>query len=129
MADFTITIEDTGERYRCSDQETLLAAMERLGRRGIPVGCRGGGCGVCKIEVVSGEFVARRMSREHVSATDQAARRLLACRVRPASDITLRVLGAMRTRLCVVSGSSDCAGNQGETDQRAEDGRNLEKIC
>ena len=40
-----VTIVETGEVYRCREDETLLAGMERLGKRGIPVGCRGGGCG------------------------------------------------------------------------------------
>jgi ferredoxin len=100
MAHYTVTIEETGESYRCSDQETLLVGMEKLGRRGIPVGCRGGGCGVCKIEVVSGSFSKRRMSREYVSEADEAAGRVLACRVRPSSDVVLRVLGLMKKNVC-----------------------------
>ncbi len=39
---FAVTIADTGEVFRCGEDETLLAGMERLGKRGIPVGCRGG---------------------------------------------------------------------------------------
>jgi ferredoxin len=52
---FQILIEDTGETYACAEGETLLKAMERLGRKGIPVGCRGGGCGVCKVQVTQGD--------------------------------------------------------------------------
>jgi ferredoxin len=96
MAHYTVTIEETGERYRCSEQETLLVGMEKLGKKGIPVGCRGGGCGVCKIEIVSGSYTKRVMSREYVSEADEAAGRVLACRVRPTSDIVLRVLGLMK---------------------------------
>ena len=36
MAHYTITIEETGESYRCSDQETLLVGMEKLGQAGHP---------------------------------------------------------------------------------------------
>jgi ferredoxin len=97
---YTVTIEETGESYRCSDQETLLNGMEKLGRRGIPVGCRGGGCGVCKVEVVSGSYTKRRMSREYVSEEDEANDRVLACRVRPSSDIVLRVIGLMKKNVC-----------------------------
>lgn len=100
MAHYTITIEETGETYRCSDQETLLVGMEKLGKKGIPVGCRGGGCGVCKIEVVKGSFTKRRMSREYVSEEDEAANKVLACRVRPSSDITLQVIGLMKKNVC-----------------------------
>jgi ferredoxin len=107
MTHYTITIEETGETYRCSDQETLLVGMEKLGRRGIPVGCRGGGCGVCKIEIVSGNYTKRRMSREYVSEEDEAANRVLACRVRPAGDIVLRVLGLMKKNVCRQDGSKN----------------------
>jgi len=100
MATFTVTIEDTGETYRCSERQSLLVGMEALGKKGIPVGCRGGGCGVCKIEVVSGEYQKRVMSREHISAEDEAEGRVLACRVMPASDVKLKVVGKMKKNVC-----------------------------
>ena len=68
-----VTIVETGEVYRCREDETLLAGMERLGKRGIPVGCRGGGCGVCKVQVEAGEYSKRVMSRAYVSAEEEAA--------------------------------------------------------
>ncbi|UCV07066.1 2Fe-2S iron-sulfur cluster-binding protein [Dechloromonas denitrificans] len=100
MIYFNVVIEETGESFRCSPQESLLVGMERLGKKGIPVGCRGGGCGVCKIEITAGTFQTRVMSREYVSHEDEAAGRLLACRVMPASDIRLRVLGKMSKNVC-----------------------------
>jgi ferredoxin len=100
MAYFNVTIEDTGDIYRCSERETLLEGMERLGKRGIPVGCRGGGCGVCKVEIVSGTYRKKVMSREHVSVEDEAAGRILACRAWPESDIVLRVIGLMKKNVC-----------------------------
>jgi ferredoxin len=102
MIYFNVLIEETGETYRCSPQESLLAGMERLGKKGIPVGCRGGGCGVCKVEITSGTYFKRVMSREYVSVEDEAANRVLACRVKPTSDITLRVLGKMAKNVCRV---------------------------
>lgn len=96
----TVVIEETGESYRCAQNESLLAGMERLGKRGIPVGCRGGGCGVCKIEVTAGSFNHKVMSREYVSCDDEAAGRVLACRVFPTSDVRLRVLGKMAKNVC-----------------------------
>lgn len=96
----SVVIEETGESYRCAQNESLLVGMERLGKRGIPVGCRGGGCGVCKIEITEGSFTKRVMSREYVSVEDEAAGRVLACRVYPTSDIRLRVLGKMAKNVC-----------------------------
>jgi len=103
MGYFNVTIEDTGESYRCSERETLLEGMERLGKKGIPVGCRGGGCGVCKVEIVAGVYRKKVMSREHVSVEDEAAGRVLACRVWPQGDIVLRVVGAMKKNVCRVA--------------------------
>jgi ferredoxin len=100
MIYFTVQIEETGESFRCSPTESLLVGMERLGKKGIPVGCRGGGCGVCKVEITSGTYVKRVMSREYVSVEDETADRVLACRVRPSSDITLKVLGKMAKNVC-----------------------------
>ena len=107
MASYTITIEETGQSYRCSDELSLLVGMEALGKKGIPVGCRNGGCGVCKVQIVQGQYVSRVMSRDHVSAEDEAQGRVLSCRVRPASDITLRVLGTMKKNVCRLVGAAD----------------------
>lgn len=101
---FDVLIEDTGERYACADDRSLLDGMEALGRKGIPVGCRNGGCGVCKVAITAGSYTARVMSREHVSEADEAQGRVLACRVRPASDIRLAVIGQMKKSVCRVVG-------------------------
>lgn len=95
-----VTVADSGEVFRCREDETLLAGMERLGRRGIPVGCRGGGCGVCKVKIEAGAFSARVMSRECVSAEEERDGIVLACRVKPLSDIRLAVLGKMKKNVC-----------------------------
>lgn len=102
MSNFNIKITNTGETYRCADYRTVLEGMEALGRKGIPVGCRNGGCGVCKVEVLSGQYQARVMSRDHVSEEDEACGRVLACRIKPLSDIELNVIGKMKKAVCRV---------------------------
>ena len=93
----TVTIVDTGESFRCRTHENLLESMRRLGKRGIPVGCRSGGCSVCKVEILSGSYrLIRPMSREYVSDEDLAAGRVLACCVAPLQDVTLKVIGKLR---------------------------------
>ena len=44
------------------DGETLLKASERCLGHIIKVGCRGGGCGVCKVKVVKGDYETGKMS-------------------------------------------------------------------
>lgn len=91
-----IEIADTGESYPCRESQSLLKAMESLGRKGIPVGCRGGGCGVCKIRITSGEVRCRKMSRAHVSEEEERHGVVLACRTSPASDVRLAVIGRLQ---------------------------------
>lgn len=114
MQYYTISIEETGETFRCSSAETLLDGMARLGRKGIPVGCRGGGCGVCKVQVNTGEFRKRVMSREHISIEDEAAGRVLACRVYPESNLHLTVLGKMKKSvLCPTQATAPATARDG----------------
>ena len=100
MPAYTITIEDTGESYRCADYRSVLEGMEALGKKGIPVGCRSGGCGVCKVRITSGDYQKRVMSREHVSAEEEASGCVLSCRIKPNSDLHLKVLGQMKKNVC-----------------------------
>ena len=100
MAHHTITIEDTGESYRCADHRSVLEGMEALGKKGIPVGCRQGGCGVCKVQVLEGRYAKRVMSRAHVSAEEEASGCVLSCRIKPSSDLRVSVVGAMKKNVC-----------------------------
>lgn len=97
---YEITIEDTGESYSCDEKETVLLGMTRIGQKGIPVGCCGGGCGVCKIEIAAGEYTCKAMSREHVTIEEQEARIALACRVLPRSHLIIRVVGKLKKNVC-----------------------------
>lgn len=100
MTAHTITLVETGESYRCTDRKSVLDGMAALGKRGIPVGCRNGGCGVCKVQLLRGEVTKRVMSRAHVTEEEEAAGALLACRIQPASDLELTVLGGMKKNVC-----------------------------
>ncbi len=96
-AEFHITLADSGTQFVCKDGQNVLAAMERLGRRGIPVGCRGGGCGICRVQVLEGaRYRTQKMSRAQVSEDDLAAGICLACKLIPEGDLTLRALGLLR---------------------------------
>lgn len=95
-----IIIADTGESYLCDELESVLLGMARLGRKGIPLGCRGGGCGVCKVAVVEGQYQAGTMSRAHVSEEEQKAGCALACRIRPESSLKVKVVGKLQKAAC-----------------------------
>ncbi len=95
-----IHITDTDENYACRTDEHLLKGMLRLGRKGIPSGCHGGGCGVCKIHILSGDVDTLVMSRAHVTEQEQAEGYALACRCFPRSDVQLKVVGKMQKTVC-----------------------------
>lgn len=95
MPVFQVTISDTDERLVCEQGQSVLNAMEQLSRKGIPVGCRGGGCGVCRVRVLQGEYETKRMSCEHVSAEEAAEGLALACRLYPLTDLVVAVEGKL----------------------------------
>ena len=84
--------------FWCDEKDSLLTGILKVNSNGIPAGCRGGGCGVCKVEILSGEFITGCMSGAHVSAEDREQGKLLACRVYPRSDVEIRVIGKMMRR-------------------------------
>ena len=52
---FTVATDmDTGLALVVDDGENLLKAMERQNPRSAVVGCRNGGCGVCRVQLLSG---------------------------------------------------------------------------
>lgn len=93
MTRHLITIDGHEERFACGEEFNVLAAMERARCGAIPVGCRNGGCGACKVRVLAGHFHAAKMNRAVVSEADQHAGCVLACKIFPRSDLSLQVLG------------------------------------
>ncbi len=92
-----VKLTQTSEVYDCMPEESILQGMARLGRRGIPLGCLNGGCGICKVAVMSGKWQKTGlMSRAHVSEDEEARGIVLACRAAPCSDVEIEVLGKMQ---------------------------------
>jgi ferredoxin len=90
---FWVTIANTGETFRCGEEANVLEAMEKARCKGIPVGCRNGGCGACKVRVTEGRYLKRKMSRGALSAEEEAQGCVLACKTYPQSDLNVNVLG------------------------------------
>jgi ferredoxin len=97
-APYKITVENAGEAT-CYENERVLVALERaqgFGQlknlpRKLPVGCRRGGCGVCRARVLSGNYRTDPMSRAHVSEADEAAGLVLSCAIYALGDLSLRL--------------------------------------
>ncbi|EWS64335.1 Ferredoxin--NAD(P)(+) reductase CarAd [Hydrogenophaga sp. T4] len=69
---FAVNVAQTDETFPCAANESLLTGMLRLGRKGIPVGCVNGGCGVCKVRILDGDIKALGpISRAHVTREEE----------------------------------------------------------
>ncbi len=111
---FVVTIDGVGQVSAFSD-ERVLVSLERaqsLGRlpelrTRLPVGCRRGGCGICRARVLKGDYRSEAMSQMHVSPEDRDIGIVLCCSIFALSDITLRLESApkARPRTAVASGS------------------------
>lgn len=90
---FQIELAEGVLRVPCEDRQTVLAALAVSGTRQVAVGCRSGGCGVCRVQVLSGTYECGQMSAAQVSADDRAQGIALACQLWPRSDLRIRALG------------------------------------
>ena len=90
----TITVENGAscQTFEIKPGESLLVGSEKSLSRAIPVGCRGGGCGVCKVRIVMGRYDSKRMSKAHICERQAEAGYALACRVYPLSDMRIEVV-------------------------------------
>jgi len=91
---YQVEIVDTNQTYTCKESESLLSGMERAGLHLSLVGCRGGGCGICKIQIIEGNVEYGAMSKAHISDEARANGMALACRVMPRGDVKIRIIGA-----------------------------------
>lgn len=87
---FRITILGGEIGFACAPGERVLVAMEQVGLRCIPVGCRGGGCGLCRVRACEGNYRTGRMSAAHITEQDEASNHALACQLYPLSDLVLQ---------------------------------------
>lgn len=73
--------------------EPLLHSLDRVMNSPIKVGCKGGGCGVCKVRVVAGSYTSKPMSKAHITEQEKTAGIVLACRIIPTSNLTVLPMG------------------------------------
>ncbi len=99
MPDFVIRFAGRDGTLPCPVDSTLLEASRRMGN-GEPIssGCRGGGCGICRVQVLEGTYRCGRMSRTQVPEADEAGGFALACQLYPQSDLLVSLCGRRETR-------------------------------
>lgn len=83
-----ITVQPSGHTFVMEEGETILEGALRSGLN-MNYHCSNGSCGECKGRVISGEL-AECLHHDYVlSAADKAERRVLLCRARAGTDMTI----------------------------------------
>lgn len=94
---YTVTIAGAHGVWACRADQTVIEAMRAAGRDDLAYGCRGGGCGACRVAVKTGHYVSLPMSAAYVSPEQQKAGLVLACRIKPRGDLILMPAPMRRT--------------------------------
>jgi ferredoxin len=95
-----LTVDGADVEVVTRNGEAILAALSRHGYAHT-FGCRRGGCGVCKVELVRGEVdYPALVSSEVLSDIDQRSGTCLSCRAVPVTDTVIRLLADDKLR-CV----------------------------
>ncbi|SAL68681.1 oxidoreductase FAD-binding subunit [Caballeronia udeis] len=88
-APYQIRVADTEYSYFCEPGENILRAGLRAGI-GIPYECNAGGCGSCKIELVTGEIEDLMPAAPGIRARERKRNRVLACQCTPLTNCEIR---------------------------------------
>lgn len=88
-----VTIHPTGEIIWVEPDETVLSGLYRAGYA-YTVGCRRGGCAICKVDCLDGTFEYNRPVADTViSDEERTDGTCLSCRAVPVTDITVQLRG------------------------------------
>lgn len=93
-----VTIEPDGIKAQSAEGETVLRALGRAGLR-YRVGCRRGGCGICKVQLTHGEVrYERPIATSVLSDDERVAGICLSCRAVPITNIVIELQEGDRLR-------------------------------
>ena len=93
-----VTILPDGLQVTAAEAETVLGALSRAGLR-YRVGCKRGGCGICKVQLVLGEVRYERTVAESVLSDDERVEGIcLSCRAVPITNIAIELQEGDRLR-------------------------------
>lgn len=95
---YTITLSPIGDTVSCKAEETVLAAILGSGAS-VMFGCRGGGCGTCKMRVISGQVANGRCSAAVLREEEKQSGWFLSCQARALSDLTIELTVANKYRV------------------------------
>ena len=94
---YTIILCPLGDTVVCRADETVLSAILRAGAK-VVFGCRGGGCGTCKMRLTSGQVEYGRCSAAVLSEAEKREGSFLSCQARPLSNLTVGLTATNKYR-------------------------------
>lgn len=110
-----VTIEPDGITAQSTVMETMLAALGRAGLR-YRVGCRRGGCGICKVQLLIGEVRYERPIAPSVLSDDERAAGIcLSCRAVPLTNVVIELQEGDRLRKVLGFAYPGLTSARGET--------------
>ncbi|WP_338749425.1 2Fe-2S iron-sulfur cluster-binding protein [Janibacter alittae] len=90
----TIIVQPSGTEIHIEPGDTVLAGLQKAGYA-YTVGCRRGGCGICKIDVLEGTFsYCRPVADTVISEQERSDGTCLSCRAVPTDDVTIQLRDA-----------------------------------
>lgn len=100
---FQITIQPSGHQFAAPAEDTILNAALEAGYT-LPYGCRNGGCGSCKGQVLEGTVEHGNAQPHALTDADKAAGKALFCCATPTSDLVIEcrevgLTGGIQTRI------------------------------
>lgn len=95
---YTITLSPVGDAVPCSSDETVLTAILGSGAS-VAFGCRGGGCGACKMRAIAGHVQHGRSSAAVLLEEEKASGWFLSCQARALGDLTIELTAANKYRV------------------------------
>ena len=87
-ASFRISLAGASQDFFCAADEVLVRAALRAGVD-LPYECNMGGCGACKIQLVSGEVETVWPDATGLNDRDRRRQQILGCQSRPRSDCAI----------------------------------------
>lgn len=104
-----LTVLPDGVRIATCDGETVLAALGRAGLK-YRVGCRRGGCGICKVHLVLGEVGYEKSIADSVLGDGEKVDGIcLSCRAVPLTNIVIELQEGDKLRRVLPYGFASAA--------------------
>lgn len=89
MAKFNILVQPDNRTIESKEGNSILDIASQNGVN-IKVGCKGGGCGICKIQVLEGEVERGITSRSVLSLEEIEQGYALSCKAEAKSDVVIK---------------------------------------